>query len=93
MMRKKNLLPKLGMTPEQAVWRRGKISESSLDAFHEEFPSTFEESCIVSSSSVFDSNNKVIRLQQAIVQQNIKPLSLDKIVGIPKVLTLYLIAI
>ena len=71
-------LAKLGMTPEQAVWRRGKISESSLDAFHEEFPSTFEESCIVSGSSVFD-NNKVIRLQQAIVQQNIKPLSLDKI--------------
>lgn len=78
-------LAKLGMTPEQAVWRRGKISESSLDAFHEEFPSTFEESCIVSGSSVFD-NNKVIRLQQAIVQQNIKPLSLDKIVGIPQVL-------
>ena len=77
MMRKKKSLAKLGMTPEQAVWRRGKISESSLDAFHEEFPSTFEESCIVSGSSVFD-NNKVIRLQQAIVQQNIKPLSLDK---------------
>ena len=81
-------LAKLGMTPEQAVWRRGKISESSLDAFHEEFPSTFEESCIVSGSSVFD-NNKVVKLQQAIVQQNIKPLSVDKIVGLPQILRTY----
>lgn len=78
-------LAKLGMTPEQAVWRRVKIAESSLDAFHEEFPSTFEESCIVSGSSVFD-NNKVIRLQQAILDRNIKPLTLDKIVGIPSLL-------
>ena len=31
-------LATLGMTPDQAVWRRGKIAESSLDAFHEEFP-------------------------------------------------------
>lgn len=78
-------LAKLGMTPEQAVWRRGKIAESSLDAFHEEFPSTFEESCIVTGSSVFD-NNRVVRLQQAIIEKNIKPLPLDKITGLPNVL-------
>lgn len=78
-------LAKLGMTPEQAVWRRGKIAESSLDAFHEEFPSTFEESCIVTGSSVFD-NNRVVRLQQAIIESNIKPLTLDKIVGLPSLL-------
>lgn len=78
-------LAKLGMTPEQAVWRRGKIAESSLDAFHEEFPSTFEESCIVTGSSVFD-NNRVVRLQQAIIEKNIKPLPLDKITGLPTVL-------
>ena len=78
-------LAKLGMTPEQAVWRRGKIAESSLDAFHEEFPSTFEESCIVTGSSVFD-NNRVVRLQQAIIEKNIKPLALDKITGLPNVL-------
>lgn len=81
-------LAKLGMTPEQAVWRRGKISESSLDAFHEEFPSTFEESCVVSGSSVF-SNMKVIKLQQALTEQKIKPLSLDKIVGLPQMLRQY----
>lgn len=78
-------LATLGMTPEQAVWRRGKIAESSLDAFHEEYPSSFEESCIVTGSSVFD-NAKIVRLQQAIVEQNIKPLSLDKIVDIPTML-------
>lgn len=79
------MLAKLGMTPEQAVWRRGKIAESSLDAFHEEFPSTFEESCIVTGSSVFD-NNRVVRLQQAIIEKNIKPLALDKITGLPNIL-------
>ena len=78
-------LASLGMTPEQAVWRRGKISESSLDAFHEEYPSSFSESCIVTGSSVFD-NSKVIRLQQTIAEKKIKPLPLDKIVGIPSLL-------
>lgn len=78
-------LATLGMTPEQAVWRRGKIAESSLDSFHEEYPSSFEESCIVSGSSVFD-NAKIIRLQQSILEQKIKPLPLDKIAGLPVLL-------
>lgn len=78
-------LATLGMTPDQAVWRRGKIAESSLDAFHEEFPSTFEESCIVTGSSVFD-NSKVIRLQQTILEQKIVPLALSKITGVPALL-------
>ena len=78
-------LATLGMTPEQAVWRRGKIAESSLDSFHEEYPSSFEESCIVTGSSVFD-NGKIVRLQQAILDRNIKPLPLSKIVGIPSLL-------
>lgn len=78
-------LATLGMTPEQAVWRRMKIAESSLDSFHEEYPSSFEESCIVTGSSVFD-NAKIVKLQQAIIEKNIKPLSLDKIVDIPTML-------
>lgn len=78
-------LATLGMTPEQAVWRRMKIAESSLDSFHEEYPSSFEESCIVTGSSVFD-NGKIVRLQQAILDRNIKPLPLSKIVGIPTML-------
>ena len=78
-------LATLGMTPEQAVWRRGKIAESSLDSFHEEYPSSFSESCIVTGSSVFD-NGKIVKLQQAILDRNIKPLPLSKIVGIPSLL-------
>ena len=78
-------LATLGMTPDQAVWRRMKIAESSLDSFHEEYPSSFEESCIVSGSSVFD-NNKIIRLQQALVERKIAPLKVDKIVDIPTIL-------
>lgn len=78
-------LAKLGMTSEQAVWRRMKIAESSLDAFHEEFPSTFEESCIVTGSSVFD-NGKIVRLQQTITEKKIVPLPLSKIVDIPTIL-------
>lgn len=58
-------LAKLGMTPEQAVWRRDKISISGLDAFHVEYPSTPEESFVATGASVFD-NAKVVRLQQSI---------------------------
>lgn len=78
-------LAKLGMTPEQAVWRRQKISVSGLDAFHVEYPSTPEESFIATGASVFD-NTKVCRLQQAIAEKKIVPLALDKIVGLPNIL-------
>ena len=78
-------LAKLGMTPEQAVWRRDKISVSGLDAFHVEYPSTPEESFLSTSSGVFDSN-KIIRLQQALVERRTAFYKLDKIVGIPTIL-------
>lgn len=78
-------LATLGMTPEQAVWRRDKISVSGLDAFHVEYPSSFEESILSTGSSVFD-NNRIIRLQQAIIEQKIRPLALDKIAGLPTIL-------
>ena len=82
-------LAKLGMTPEQAVWRRDKISISGLDAFHVEYPSTPEESFVATGSSVFD-NAKIVKLQQAILDRNIKPLTLDKIVGIPSLLQMHI---
>lgn len=78
-------LAKLGMTPDQAVWRRDKISISGIDAFHVEYPSTPEESFIATGASVFD-NAKVVRLQQSILEQKIKPLPLDKLNGIPSLL-------
>lgn len=77
-----------GMTPEQAVWRRDKISISSLDAFHVEYPSTPEESFLSTGSSVFD-NEKVIKVQNAITINKIRPITLDKIVGLPKILRPY----
>lgn len=81
-------LAKLGMTPEQAVWRRDKISISSLDAFHVEYPSTPEESFLSTGSSVFD-NAKVVKIQNAIAEKNIKPLTLSKVVGLPSILRSY----
>lgn len=81
-------LAKLGMTPEQAVWRRDKISISGLDAFHVEYPSTPEESFLATGSSVFD-NTKVIKLQQALSQSKVMPIVLDKIVGLPQILRPY----
>lgn len=81
-------LAKLGMTPEQAVWRRDKISISGLDAFHVEYPSTPEESFLATGSSVFY-NTKVIKLQQALSQSKVMPIVLDKIVGLPQILRPY----
>lgn len=81
-------LAKLGMTPEQAVWRRDKISISSLDAFHVEYPSTPEESFISTGSAVFD-NAKVVKVQNTIIEQKIRPVSMDKIVGLPNILRPY----
>ena len=78
-------LAKLGMTPEQAVWRRDKISVTSLDSFHVEFPSTPEESFMATGASVFD-NKRVCSVQSAILEQKIKPIALDKITGIPATL-------
>lgn len=81
-------LAQLGMTPEQAVWRRDKISISGLDAFHVEFVSTPEESFISTGASVFD-NTKICRLQQSIAEKKIVPLALDKIIGLPNILRPY----
>lgn len=82
-------LAKLGMTPEQAVWRRGKIAESSLESFHVEYPATPEQSFVATGSAVVYDNAKVVKLQQALVDQKVKPLSVDKIVGLPQILRTY----
>lgn len=81
-------LAKLGMTIDQAIWRRHKISTTSLDAFHVEFPSTPEESFLATGSSVFD-NKRVVSIQQALHEKKIVPLKLDKITGLPAILRPY----
>ena len=82
-------LAKLGMTPEQAVWRRDKISISGVDAFHVEYPSTPEESFLATGSSVFE-NTKIVRMQQAIDEKKITPLTMDGLVGLPALLRQYI---
>ena len=82
-------LAKLGMTPEQAVWRRDKISISGLDAFHVEYPATPEESFVATGSAVVYDNAKIVKLQQALTSQKISPLKVDKIVGLPQILRTY----
>lgn len=81
-------LAKMGMTPEQAIWRRNKISVSGIDAFHIEFPSTPQESFVATGSSVFD-NKRVCTVLSSIVENKVIPLALDKIVGIPALLRQY----
>lgn len=49
-------LVELGATPEQIVWRRGKISTEGLDTFHVEYPSTDDECFISTGCNVFDTN-------------------------------------
>lgn len=78
-------LAKLGMTPEQAVWRRDKVSVSGIDAFHIEFPSTPQESFVATGSSIFD-NKRVCSVLSAIIESKVKPIPLDHISGIPATL-------
>ncbi|NMM65542.1 terminase [Clostridium sp. P21] len=48
-------LHKLGASMEQLIWRRMIISKTSLEQFHQEYPSTDIEAFLISGSSVFDS--------------------------------------
>jgi hypothetical protein len=54
-------LAEMGATPEQIVWRRGKISTEGLDTFHVEYPSTDDECFISTGCNVFDTN-KIAKL-------------------------------
>lgn len=54
-------LVEMGATPEQIVWRRGKISTEGLDTFHVEFPSTDDECFISTGCNVFDTT-KIARM-------------------------------
>ncbi|MCD8398662.1 MAG: terminase family protein [Lachnospiraceae bacterium] len=74
-----------GMTPDQAVWRRDKISISSADAFRVEYPSTPEESFMSTGASVFDSR-RITTLQAAIIEQQIQPINPKNISAIPTLL-------
>lgn len=75
-------LIKLGATMEQLIWRRLKISNTSLEQFHQEYPSTLMESFITTGNNVFD-NGKIAKTEKAILTENIKLLDIKNIVGLP----------
>lgn len=56
-------LAELGATPDQIVWRRGKISTEGIDTFHVEFPSTDDECFLATGTQVFDANRIIKKLQ------------------------------
>lgn len=74
-----------GMTPDQAVWRRDKISILGADAFRVEYPATPEESFMSTGASVFDSR-RIAALQATIIKDKILPLEEKSIPGIPATL-------
>lgn len=79
----------LGATIEQLIWRRDKISVNGVDAFHVEFPSSPEESFLVTGSSIFD-KERISKNLIAISEKKIKPYAKDKIVDIPSLLRQYI---
>jgi hypothetical protein len=64
-------LAELGATPEQIVWRRGKISTEGIDTFHVEYPSTDDECFISTGCNVFDTN-KIAKLLKTKFKEPLK---------------------
>lgn len=82
-------LQAMGATIEQLIWRRSKISVNGLGAFHVEFPSTMEESFLVTGSSVFD-KDRISKNIISIESKKIKPLPIKSIIGLPSNLAAYI---
>lgn len=69
-------LIEMGATPDQIIWRRGKISTEGLDTFHVEFPSTDDECFISTGCNVFDTT----RISKLLKQKLKEPLAADRLV-------------
>ena len=64
-------LQSLGATMEQLIWRRSMVENTSLEKFHQEYPSTLMESFISTSNNVFNAK----RLSEMeLYTMDIKPL-------------------
>ncbi|HEY8804187.1 MAG TPA: hypothetical protein VIM42_03605 [Clostridium sp.] len=70
---------------EQLTWRRMTISKTSLEEFHQEYPSTDVESFLMTGSSVFD-NRRVSESIMAIKVNKTKPLDKKSIIDLPLIL-------
>ena len=82
-------LMSLGATIEQIIWRRDKISVNGLDAFHVEFPSTPEESFLVTGSSVFD-KERISKMLISLTERKIAPYAKNTVVGLPQILQVHM---
>ncbi|OFI05265.1 terminase-like family protein [Clostridium acetireducens DSM 10703] len=78
-------LLKLGASMEQLTWRRMTISKTSLEQFHQEYPSTDTEAFIISGNSVFD-NKKVSQALTNIKNNKIKYIDKKNIIDLPSLL-------
>lgn len=78
-------LLKLGASMEQLTWRRMTISKTSLEQFHQEYPSTDVEAFIISGNSVFDSK-KVSQALTNIKNNKTKYIKKENIIGLPSLL-------
>lgn len=78
-------LIKIGASYPQLTWRRMTISKTSLEEFHQEYPSTDIESFLMTGSSVFD-NRRVSEAIMAIKANKTKPLDKKSITDLPIIL-------
>lgn len=78
-------LVKIGASMEQMTWRRMTISKTSLEEFHQEYPSTDVESFLLTGSSVFD-NKRVSEALMALKVNKTVPLPIKAITDLPLVL-------
>ena len=81
-------LAELGATPDQIIWRRGKIATEGEEAFAVEFPNTDTECFLTTGQQMFD-NKRISTSLIAILNSKIEPLSVDKVVKLPAILRPY----
>lgn len=81
-------LLKLGATMEQLVWRRTQIGIIGKEKFKQEYPSTMLESFLTTGASVFD-NKKLNDVEKAIINNKIKYIKKENIIGLPQLLQLH----
>ena len=70
---------------EQLCWRRMSVSKTSLEEFHQEYPSTDIESFLLTGSSIFD-NKRVSEALMALKVNKTKPLDIKAITDLPLIL-------
>ncbi|MGU9539338.1 phage terminase large subunit family protein [Clostridium tepidum] len=75
-------LLKLGASMEQLTWRRMTISKTSLEQFHQEYPSTDTEAFISTGNSVFN-NKKITEIERSIISNKTKYIKKENIIDLP----------